>query len=229
MERVVDVDIYRMPGSKRDLHVGWKELHNDSAFGLLWTPRNGGHWIVTRGEYIARVYAEHETFSSNITIVPRKFGEMFPLRPTTLDPPLHGRLRKPINAALSGKTVRSAEPAIRATAIEAIERVRARGRCEFIRDVAEEIPLRVFMHLAELPIESAHALPCYGEQPVESETPIMDRFAGFLRPHIAQRRRHPGGDILSRIANSEDNGRLISDDEAVDVATAVLTGGLDTV
>ncbi len=228
-ERVVDVDLYRMPEAERDLHRGWKQLQDSSSFGLVWTPRNGGHWIVTRGQYIARIYADHETFSSNITIVPRKWGEKFPLRPTTLDPPLHAPLRRPINAALNGKTVRFAEPRIRALAVEAIEAVRPSGRCEFILDVAAPIPIAVFMHLANLPLASARVLPRYGEEPAESETPIMDRFAAFLRPYIAERRREPGSDILSRIATSETDGRRISEDEAVDVATAVLTGGLDTV
>lgn len=69
-------------------------------FGLLWTQRNGGHWIATRGREISRTYADHENYSSNITIVPREFGERYPLRPTTLDPPTHRPFRKLLNAAL---------------------------------------------------------------------------------------------------------------------------------
>jgi len=228
-ERIVDIDIYRIPGVELDLHLGWKQIQDESPFSLLWSPRNGGHWIVTRGADIARIYADHENYSSNITIVPRKWGEMFPLRPTTLDPPLHRPLRMPINAALTAKAVRSVEPWLRKRAAVAVERVLPQGRCEFVADVAEPIPLELFMHLADLPLESARSLPRYGEEPVETEAPIMTRYADFLRPFVAQRQSQPGDDLLSRLATSDVNGRRISEDEAVDVASAVLTGGLDTV
>ena len=93
-DRVVDVDIYKMPGAEEDLHSGWKALQDSSSAGLFWTPRNDGHWIVTRGRDIASIYADYENFSSSITIVPRRFGEQFPLRPTTLDPPEHRPFRQ---------------------------------------------------------------------------------------------------------------------------------------
>ncbi len=228
-ERVVDVDIYRMPGVESDLHRAWKELQDSSRFGLLWTRRNGGHWIVTRGRDISRIYADHENYSSNITIVPRELGEKFPLRPTTLDPPAHGPYRKLISAALTTSRVRSAEPRIRALAREAVEAVRPRGQCEFIRDVVEPIPAAVFTHLAALPVGSDRDLPRYGEDPDSTDIPIMDRFAAFLRPFIAERQKHPGDDLLSILACGEVDGRAISEDEAVEISTAVLTGGLDSV
>jgi len=228
-ERVVDIDIYRMPGGEQDLHRAWKDVQDGWTFGLLWTPRNGGHWIVTRGREIARIYADHENFSSNITIVPREWGEKFPLRPTTLDPPAHRPFRRLINAALTRGVVRSAEPTIRTLAASAIERVRPRGRCEFVVEVAEPLPLGVFMHLANLPPESASVLPRYGEEPDATSVPVMDRFANFLRPFVAERQKEPGDDLLSHLVCGEVDGRPIDEEEAVEVSTAMLTGGLDTV
>lgn len=233
-ECVVEVDLYRMPESDRDLHAGWKKLQDSSSRGVFWTPLNGGHWLVTRGSEISRIYADHQNFSSRITIVPRKWGEMFPLKPTTLDPPEHRPYRRLLNEAFSASVVRAAQPRIRELVITAIEPLRERGQCEFISEFAERLPLQVFLHLAELPLEGALALPRYGEQPLRSdgsltEVPIMDRFANYLRPHVADRKKHPGSDLISRLVATDLDGRPSTEDEAVELCTAALTGGLDTV
>lgn len=233
-ECVVDVDLYRMPGAEQDLHLSWKRLQDESPRGLVWTPHNGGHWIVTRGRDIARIYADHESFSSRITIVPREWGERFPLRPTTLDPPAHRPFRRLLNAALSPAMVRAAEPTIRALAIAGVERLQARGRCELVSEFAAPLPVDLFMHLAHLPAGEARALPRYGESPLEgdgatADIPLMDRFDAFLRPHVVARRAHPGDDLISALAGGTLDGRPLTEDEAVELTTAVLTGGLDTV
>jgi len=233
-ECVVDVDLYRMPGADRDLHLPWKELQDSSPRDLLWTPHNGGHWIVTRGRDVARIYADHENFSSNITIVPREWGERFPLRPTTVDPPEHRRFRQRINAALTPAVVRSLEPTIRRLVVDAIEGVRESGRCEFISECAIALPIGVFVHLANLPSDIGNALPRYAEEPNGNEeagagTPIMDRFAAFVRPWVLERRERPGDDLISTLLVDAGVDRPLTDDEAVDVGVALLTGGLDTV
>ncbi len=232
-ERVVDVDLYRMPGARDDLHAPWKALQDTVQGGIVWTPHNGGHWIVTRGRDIARIYADHENYSSNITIVPREFGERFPLRPTTVDPPDHRRFRLRINAALTPAVVRTVEPTIRRVIVESVERVRLTGRCEFISECAVALPIAVFMHLANLPVDAAAALPGYAEDPnsegPHAGVPVMDRFAAFLRPWVAGRRAHPGDDLISCLLTHAADQASLTDDEAVDVAVALLTGGLDTV
>ena len=228
-DRIVDVDIYRLAGAEVDLQLAWKRIQDAVAGSLCWTPHNGGHWLVTRGCDIARIYADHEGFSSNITIVPREYGERYPLIPTTLDPPAHQPYRRLLNRVLGQSIVRPAAPIVRELAREAVARVQARGHCEFLHEVVVPIPLMLFLRLAGLPASDVGQLPTYAEDPLAEATPVMDRYANFLRPRIAASRRDPGEDLLSRIACAEVDGRTISEDDAVQVATAVLTGGLDTV
>src|SRR3546814_9020589 len=42
-ERVVDIDIYALPGQSDDFHAAWRTLQ-DGAPPIVWTPRNEGHW-----------------------------------------------------------------------------------------------------------------------------------------------------------------------------------------
>ena len=231
---VVDIDVYHMPGADRDFLSPWKQLQDSSAGGIFWTPRNGGHWIVTRGREIARIYADHENFSSRIVMVPREICEQFQLRPTTLDPPEHRPYRRLMSAALSPAVVHSVLPVIRQLAIDTIERFRLRGHCEFISEFAERLPIAVFMHLADLPVEDSTAMPKCAEELIHadgtrSETPIIERFAAYLRPFVVQRQKHPGDDLISKLVGGTLDGRPLTEDEAVEVSTAMMTGGLDTV
>jgi cytochrome P450 len=232
-ERVVDVDLYRMTGADSDPHASWKQLQDSSPNGLVWTPRNGGHWIVTRGRDIARIYADHEHFSSRITIVPRAYGEQYPLRPTTLDPPEHRLFRKFLTTALASTAGRGIEVKVRELAAAAAERVRPDGGCDAIADFAAQIPVHLFLHLADLPAADAATLPRYAEDPSESSEstvlPVMQRYADYLRAALIARQRRPGADVLSVLVTHEVDGRRLTIDEAVDVAVALMTGGIDTV
>jgi cytochrome P450 len=233
-ERMVDLDIYRLPGSSDDFLQAWIEVADSAPARIIWTPRNGGHWVVLGGADIAHVYADHEHFSSRITLVPRRWGELYPLRPTTLDPPEHQPYRRILTSLLSSRTVRRATPIVRALASNAAEAIRSRGACDIVADYAAALPLALFAGLAGIEAGRMGALPGYAAHLLADEgtdlaEPVMDRFASFLRALIAERRAMPGDDIISALLTGRIDERPIDDDEAVDVATALLTGGLDTV
>ncbi|MBJ3778558.1 cytochrome P450 [Acuticoccus mangrovi] len=233
-ERMVDLDIYRLPGSDDDFLQAWIEVADSAPARVIWTPRNGGHWVVLGGADIAHVYADHAHFSSRITLVPRKWGELYPLRPTTLDPPGHQPYRRLLTSLLSSRTVRRSAPIVRALAARVADAVRSRGACDVVADYAAALPFALFAGLAGIEAARMDALPGYAAHLLADEgtdlaEPVMDRFAAFLRALIAERRAMPGDDIISELLAGRIDGRPIDDDEAVDVATALLTGGLDTV
>jgi cytochrome P450 len=135
---------------------------------------------------------------------------------------------------LSPAIVQLAEPHILALAAAAAERLYRNGHCEFISEFAAGLPLALFAYLAEIPSADTDVLPHYAEDPRDSQNsdgiePIMDRFAAYLRAIVAERRQLPGSDLMSAIATSTVADRRIDADEAVELATAVMTGGLDTV
>ena len=55
---VIDWDVYNEPGFETDFHLTWKALQDRPGKGIFWTPRNGGHWILTKGSDLMRVYAD---------------------------------------------------------------------------------------------------------------------------------------------------------------------------
>ena len=57
----------------------------------------------------------------------------------------------------------------------------------------------------------------------------MQRFADYLLPILKERKAHPGDDVISAIATARIDGQPITQDDAVNMATTLLLGGLDTV
>lgn len=233
-DRILDVDVYDLPGAHEDFLSAWKAVQDAAPSSLIWSPRNGGHWIATRGREIEAIYKDHAAFSSRVVLVPRAWAEPFQVKPTTLDPPEHTPYRKLLSSALTPAIVEAARPTIRARAEAAVASVRNRGACEVIGDVCAAIPLPVFLELADLPPGDIARLPRYnapliaeGDRTAGSDT--MVAFADYLRPHCAARLAAPGPDVLSRAIGGTVAGAPLSLEDAVDMATTLMTGGIDTV
>src|SRR5262249_10111771 len=143
-DRVVDFDMFAPTGGKADIYGAWKTLQASGIPEIVWTPRNGGHWIATRGKQIAEIYADYERFSARILLLPKEAGEEWSSPPSNVDPPRHRQYRALLNGNLSPKAVGGMEGVMRKAAVDLIEGLRRRGRCNFVAEFAEIFPLRVF-------------------------------------------------------------------------------------
>jgi cytochrome P450 len=233
-QRVMDINVYALPGAETDFLAAWKTVQDSAPSSIVWSPRNGGHWLATRGREIEAIYKDHEAFSSRIVLVPRAWGEAYQVKPSTLDPPQHTGYRRILSASLTSADVEAARPSIRAIAAECIAALQPLGRCEFIGDFAKHIPIAVFLALTGLPPEDAAKVPGYAEPILDqagrvTDARVMDRYADYLRPLCRSRMANPGRDLISRIVNSRVEGRPLTEDDAVELTTTMMTGGLDTI
>src|SRR5439155_25129222 len=67
------------------------------------------------------------------------------------DPPRHARLRRLVNRAFTPRMVGRLEPRIRDIVTEILDAVTPAGRCDFVNDVAEPLPLAVIGEMLGLP------------------------------------------------------------------------------
>ncbi len=233
-ERVIDFDIYAPHAPGEDYFEAWLRLRNEMPYPLMWTPRNGGHWVVTRGANVLQVYSDSEHFSVDAFGVPRAAGTQQPLGALIKDPPEHSQYRQFLNVGLSPRVVRDNEAAIRARAIALIEGFEARGHCEVVGDFADVLPLSVFLDLVGLPLTDREMLAEWTAETVRGADVVarqqaFNALADYLAPVLASRRGGEGGDMLSAIANLAVDGVRISNDEAVGAAIHLCMAGLDTV
>lgn len=227
---VVDFDYFRLPGAERDPFAALKRLH--AGPDLFWTGRNGGHWTVTRGEAIRRILADHEHFSSRVVFIPPQQRPRF--IPLEIDPPEHSAYRALLTPALTPKAVGVWAQEARALAIALIEQFRPLGRCEFIADFAQQLPIVVFLKMCNLPLEDRTMLLEWVGASLRPTSLAARDAAGrsmsdYVERWLAKRRANPGDDLFSRIATSEIGGRRLSEQEALSMGRSVLGGGLDTV
>jgi cytochrome P450 len=231
---VVDFDFYNPPGADQDFHAAWSALQQSHPSPLIWTPRNGGHWIALRGPDIHQILADYDNFASGIVVLPASRGAEQRVLPTRLNPPEHGPYRALLNPGVSAKSVMKTEPFIRQLAIDSIERFKNKGSCEFISEYSAILPIGIFMTLVDLPTADIPKMKQLADQVTRpdgslSMAEIMQAFVDYLDPYVSKRREQPGSDMLSDIVNGEIDGQLISYDDAMDLSIQFLIAGMDTV
>jgi cytochrome P450 len=239
-ERVVDVDMYNPPGIEDGYHEAWKRLQKPGTPELVWTPHNGGHWIATSGALIGEIYRTPEFYSSQVIFLPKEAGEKYDLILTRMDPPQHTPFREVLEKGLGPREIRHVRDSVRAAAAELVEALAGKGRCDFSADYAQIFPIRVFMTMADLPMDDVPMLKQLATQMTRpaGDTPAekadsLDRankgFFEYLAPVLAARRGGNGTDILSTMINSQVGDRPMSEDEALRLTALLLLAGLDTV
>jgi camphor 5-monooxygenase len=233
-DRVVDFDMYAPPGVVSDFHAAWQRLHAPGIPDVVWTPRNGGHWIATRGDLIRSIFAHHEQFSSRVILVPKAIGELHKMIPTTVDPPLHQRYRSLLNDSMAPRTVGRMEAQVRAAAAALIDDFVADGHCDFTHAYAEIFPLQIFMRLVDLPAGDTLKLKSWADAMVRPDGNLpfevaKQHFFDYLAPYIDSRIGVGGIDLISVMINRKIDGRALSRDEMLNLTSQIMIAGLDTV
>lgn len=232
-ELIRDFDLYDIPGSADDVQAAYAAIQQ-ACPDIFWTPHNGGHWVATRGDDIIAMQRDFGHFSHKHIVLP-PMPESTPRQiPLEMDPPEHARYRRPLMQALMPAIVAELESTVRDVAIAAIEKVLPQGECEFIEDFAKVLPIHVFLELVNLPLADKAVLLPLAEDSVrgrDAETRLRAHqgMGAYLIDKVRARRDNPGNDLLSKLVNVDLGDGRISEKEAVDYATLVLFGGLDTV
>lgn len=233
-DRVVDFDLFNPEGAEADYFAAWQVLQRPGVPGLVWTPRNGGHWIATKGEYVHELWADATRLSSKVLAVTPGLGEVMNFIPLQLDPPVHAPFRNAVMRGLAANYVKAIEPKVIETARELIAGIRPNGACEFVTEFAEVLPVNIFLTLIDVPIKDRPRLREFGKQltrPDGSMTveELAQAADDYLWPFLKARLENPGDDLFSRILSEPIEGRAWTVDEARRMCRNLLFGGLDTV
>jgi cholest-4-en-3-one 26-monooxygenase len=194
-------------------------------------PNGPGFWVLTKYDDVVAVGRDGKTFSSDqarggvvmLEEPPEGAGEM----PAgnlmlTMDAPEHTRYRKLVNHGFTPRRVTALEPHIRDMANQIIDDVIERGECDFVVDVAAELPLQVIAEMIGVPMEDRHKLFEWSNRMIGSEDPEyivpdaevqaaqveMFMYANQL---AAERRANPRDDIVTALLDAEVDGDRLSD------------------
>lgn len=219
---VYDFDYRAIAGANDDIFVELKKLQEKPA--IFWTRKNGGHWVITRGQYIQEILANSRDFSSRSVAIPVMSRAKF--LPAEADANDFKALRQFTNKLFSPDSIARATEDARWRAQSQIDRIYSLGHCEFMSEFADKISLPVFLKMCGLEPKDHSILFDWYKNP--TPTYIGDLERHFIA-YAAQRREHPNDDFMSRLVQSDINGRKLTDSECASMAIGIILGALDTV
>ena len=240
--------------AKNDWHPTFARLRREDP--IHWTDdKRYGHpyWAVTSYDAIRDVYERWDLFSSRSgTPLPPRSGKRFTpeerhamaldVRVTTVDPPVHGLYRRPMNKHFSVPAMARLTSKVDGYIDDLIDEVAEREEFDFIKDVAAELPLRVMFGLLGVPEEDwktlqssvlRYALASDPEYTVDND-PVATTKQGarevdaYATELALDRRANPRDDLASVIGTLKIDGDTLSVHEMKGWFSLMILGGLET-
>ena len=214
----------------------WDALRDRSP--LFWTSSSfrtrSGAWVVTSADYCREVLQDPEHFSNELGRAAT--GGVWPrtLIPLFLDPPEHGKYRALLAKIFSPRAIDMLESSIVSLAEELISNFAERGEVDFMAEFGRVFPTIVFASMMGLPLDERPQFVAWEYAMFQGKTPEAQRDAGlavaeYLKALIQAKRRSPGEDIVSLLAETEVDGKPIENDKLEDMCFLLFLAGLDTV
>ena len=201
-----------------------------------------GFWALTRYDDVRAVDRDFHTFSSEPTIMiadpgPQEqgmFGDAQMM--LMMDPPRQTAFRKLLRAEFTTSASEARNGRLARLATEIIDKIADREECDFVSDVAGEMPSYVIADLMGLPLEDGRELYRLTEtihSAPEAVAPGAGRDAvaamfAYAMGLIAEKRARPGDDLATKLLNSEVEGRPLGETEFLLYFLLLIDAGGDT-
>ena len=191
-------------------------------------PRPGAEpvWCVTRHEDLVAVNRDSKTFSSwlcGATIYMAPYSlETQRMMMLNMDPPEHTKLRKIVNKGFTPRMIRDLSDHLEHEAKEIVDAVIDRGECDFVSEVASELPLIAIAEFLGVPREDRKVIfelsnqligfddPEFQTTIEDSQVAAMELYA-FAQTLADERRKNPRDDIVSALLHAEVDGERLTD------------------
>jgi len=185
-------------------------------------PYGTGFWNLVKHADIVHASRHHEVFSSahGTNIEDPQGGA--DLMMVNMDPPQHTRLRQLVSHGFHPKMIAKLEPHIRDIARRIVDSVATRGECDFVVDVAAELPLAVISEMIGVPPEDHRKIfdwsntmiamgadPEYGGS-MEIATNAASEMFAYWDKLAAERREERRDDLLSLLLEAEVEGEKLN-------------------
>jgi len=194
---------------------------------VCWHPeRDGpGHWVITRYDDLKQASRNPQIFSSwlgGTTVRDMPNIEQSRALMLNMDPPQHAKYRRLVQRGFTPRVIQQLEPHIRELAASIVDRVARRGECEFVSEVAAELPMQVICELMGVPEEDRQAVYDLSNRLIGADDPDFGQgFSDGIQASIEmfmyasklseRARRSPGTDIISTLVSADVDGDKLSD------------------
>jgi cytochrome P450 len=228
-----------MPAAAKLIHVPVEYYRQMRATQPVAYDPKFKSWNVFRYDDALRILNDHGTFSSQSagegrqTTLPSIVG---------LDPPRHRHLRSLINQAFTPRVVEQLGPRIVEIADELLDRALVQGGMDLVQDFAYPIPIRIIAELLGIPVEEQATFRRWSETLVtgprtdalrgrsfaEERSASLRDLNDYFMGKLAERRKSPRHDLMSRLIAAEVEGERLGDDDLLEFCRLLLIAGYET-
>jgi cytochrome P450 len=234
-------------------HAYLRRLRHESP--VCWHPKPGpevksnstldnGYWVLSKHQDVMDVSRNPHLFSSYVgtAFMMDPKGEDLPGLQAMLinmDPPGHVKYRRLVQRGFTPRMVSSLEPRIRAHARRIVDNVARKGGCEFVTEIACELPLILICELMGVPDEDRPQIFDWSNALIGGDDPEMKAGTDPMQASaqmwmysnaLAQKKREQAPDetLISKYVHGEVDGMKISDFELNNFFLMLAVAGNET-
>lgn len=227
---------------------------NDPVF---WSAENS-YWILTRYADIVSLIQSDQLSSNRIVAhaarMPNEAKQHF--RPfftavsswmLMIDPPDHTRLRGLVNKAFTPRVVENMRGLVQRLVDEMLAAAKKQGRMDIITDLANPLPATVISELLGVPATDQRQFKAWSDDialalsGIDTAATKEELFAlynlgqrsflalsDYFRERVIELRRHPQENLLSALAQAEEQGDRLTEDELFANCVLLMIAGHET-
>lgn len=245
-------DLLASPEFVTDPYPIFRRLREESP--VHWV-ESWGCWLLTRAEDIEATIRDTHRFSSarRVTLVIERtpgweagrfaaLHENFAVGMAQTDPPDHTRVRGLVSAAFTPRRLEASRDRIAELVDGYLEPVLATGGIELVADLAHPLPAVVVAELAGFPVADRERFRDWtyrinsfffqsgavDPEAAEDADAAVREARAWIHQLLAERRAHPGDDLLSALVAAEFEGGRLTEAELLSTAITLFLGGHDT-
>ncbi|QKG26966.1 cytochrome P450 [Actinomadura verrucosospora] len=203
----------------------------------VYRDENGGVWGISKHADVKAVSRTPDAFSSAHGIRPDNAAMPMMI---DMDDPEHKLRRKLVSAGFTPRRVAAQEDYLRRICDEILDGVCERGECDFVHDIAAQLPLIVIGDALGFAPQDRQKLLTWsddmlcaltGGDDLELMVKAGEAFNGFneyASRAVERRRAEPGDDLLSILVHAEIDGDHLDHDSLLQESLLILIGGDET-
>lgn len=152
------------------------------------------------------------------------------------NPPDHTRLRRVVSSAFTARHVEALRPNIERWVEEFLDRLAADPGADFMTTMAMPLPVNVIADLLGIPESDRERIapaihdmglliePAAGPEEIVQGARAENALASYFAELLAEKRKNPGDDMLSRLTDSQ-AGEVLDEKETIATAILLFAGG----
>jgi cytochrome P450 len=217
-----------------------------------------GFWVVARHADCLAVLRDRRSSSDSLNVATERMPEgfrtvvdeddpvgqaMLEMRPFLFrDPPDHTRLRGLVSKAFTPKVVESLRPRTQQVVDGLLDAAFDVGEVDLLEAFAYPLPVRVICDLLGVPHQDHERFKVWSNalargldpdflltaEVIEARGEAVLQFSQYFFELLAERRRSPGEDLLSRLVEAEDGDTVLSEAELLSTCILLLVAGHET-